>query len=140
MWSAMRGRSQELWVDTETSGLIPGVHGIVQIAGYIKIDHKIEETFDFKCRLIKGDKISKRSIQSHGFTKEEIRKFPKAHIQFTKIVKLLREYVDPADKRDKFTMYAYNANFDYDFLRAWWEKNDSPFFGSYVYRKSGWCK
>ena len=129
----MRGKDQHLWVDIETSGLDPIVNGIVQIAGAIVIDGFTVKTFNYPCRLLSGDKLTKKSTEVHGYTMDDIRKFPPAHDQFITIVKMLREYVDPADTLDKFTMYGYNAVFDYTFLRNWWDKNDSPYFGSYVW-------
>jgi len=129
----MRGKDQKLWIDLETSGLDRKKHGVVQIAGAIEINYKLINTFNYTMRLFPGDRISKKSIETHGFTIDDIKKFIPPHNQFIQIVKMLREYVDPGDKRDKFTMFAYNADFDYGFLRTWWEKNNSPFFGSYVW-------
>ena len=63
----------------------------------------------------------------------EIRKYPPARETFVLFIKMLREVVDPYDSRDKFHLYGYNAKFDYDFLRAWFEKLGSPYFGSYVW-------
>ncbi len=129
----MRGRSQRLWIDLETTGLDRGKHGVIQIAGTIEIEGRTHSTFNYQPRLIRGDKISREALDTHGVTVNQIRKYEPAKDVFRRFVFMLRESVDQMDKLDKFTMFGYNANFDYQFLLTWWEKNHSPYFGSYIW-------
>ena len=45
----------------------------------------------------------------------------------------MNKYIDPYNKRDKFALIGYNAKFDYDFLRKWFEKQSFSYFGSFVW-------
>ena len=124
---------KRLWVDIETSGLDESRHGIVQIAGMVEINNNIEEKFDYKVKLMTGDKITKASIKSHGYSIEQIRTFTPSQEIYKKLLKMFQKYIDPYDKKDKFHLVGYNAYFDYKFLRRFFEKNNFKWFGSYTW-------
>lgn len=124
----MRGRSQRIWIDLETTGLDRGKHGVIQIAGAIEIESKTHSTFNYRPRLMGGDKISQEALDTHGVTITQIRRYEPAEDVFRGFVLMLREFVDPMDKLDKFTLLGYNANFDYQFLLTWWEKKSLSLF------------
>ncbi len=42
-------------------------------------------------------------------------------------------FVDRYDKNDKFYFVGYNAKFDADHLRAWFQKNKDDYFGSWFW-------
>ena len=52
-----------LFLDTETTGLEPGKHGVVQIAGIIEIDGVVKEEFDFLCRPFDGQLYEARALE-----------------------------------------------------------------------------
>ena len=124
---------KHLWIDLETTGLDPIINGVIQLAGIVEIDGEVKEEFNFRVRPIKGDAVSPASIESHGISIEQMKayKHPKdIHRAFTK---LLSKYISIYDKTDKFHLVGYNAKFDYDFLRRWFEKNGDKYLGSYVW-------
>ena len=124
---------KEFYCDLETSGLKEDVHGVVQIAGIIKINGQVKAKFDYKVKLMKGDKITLSSIEIHGYSIEEIKSFPSSHRFFNKLLETFNKYIDPYDKKDKFHLVGYNAYFDYKFLRRFFEKNNFKWFGSYTW-------
>lgn len=61
-------------------------------------------------------------------TTSSCRRFP-----FKRLEGLLGRFVDRYDQTDKYHFLAYNARFDADHLRRWFEKCGSPFFGSWFW-------
>ena len=122
-----------LWIDLETTGLDPVRHGVIQIAGIVEIDGEIKEEFNFKVRPFKGDGVSLDSIMAHGISIEEMKSYKPPNEIYRKLTKLLSKYVQVYDKSDKFHLLGYNAKFDYDFLRKWFEKNHDTYMGSYIW-------
>jgi len=45
----------------------------------------------------------------------------------------MKKYVDPYDKTDKFNFIAYNANFDNQRIRDFFDKIGDKYFGSWFY-------
>jgi len=125
--------SKELWVDTETTGLLPGIHGVYQVAGKIIISGEVKDEFNLLTRPLPGSKISSKAEETAHYTIEEMIKFPKPHIQLSKLNGLLGKYVDKYNRDDKFIMYGYNVRFDYDHLRAWYEALGDKYIGSFIF-------
>ena len=47
---------------------------------------------------------------------------------------MIEQYVDPYDSKDKFTFVAYNASFDYGFVRQWFVDHNDKYFGSFFHK------
>jgi DNA polymerase-3 subunit epsilon len=124
---------KSIFIDCETTGLRPGQSGVLQIAGFIEINTKLVETFDMKCRPFPDDKVEEQALIVNGLSKEEIDEYPSPLDTYRKFIHLLRRYVDPYKKEDKFLWFGYNAPFDMDHLRAWFTKNEDTYFGSYFF-------
>ena len=124
---------KNLWIDLETTGLDVKKHGIIQIAGVVEIDGEIEETFDFYTKPLPGDGITQRSMEVNKLDLETIKGFPEANDVKFQLLELFKKYVDPYYKSDKFFLMGYNAKFDYDFLRRWFEKQSFQYFGAYFW-------
>jgi len=124
---------KKIWIDLETTGLDPIKHGVIQIAGIIEVgDEKVEE-FDFPCQPLKGDKITRKALEINNIDYKALEeRIPPAETMAS-LLDVLKKYIDPYHKKDKFTMLGYNAKFDYDFLRKWFEKQDYSFFGSFIF-------
>lgn len=122
-----------LWIDLETTGLDPLKHGVIQIAGIVEIDGETKEEFNFTVKPFKGDAVSPDSIASHGIPIKEMKTYKPPNEVYRALTKLLSKYVRVYDKSDKFHLLGYNAKFDYDFLRKWFEKNHDPYMGSYIW-------
>jgi DNA polymerase-3 subunit epsilon len=125
---------KELFIDTETSGLSPYKNGVIQIAAIFCINGKEVKTFESGINIISTDKIEEAALKANGITREQITNFPEAKVVYSEFLAILDNYIDKFDKSDKFIFYGYNGRFDYDFLRAWFEKvGKNKFFGSYVH-------
>jgi len=98
-------------VDTETSGLYPGTHGLVGIGAVLFTDNT--DTFSVRCRVEEYNEISKIAQTVNGLSEEEMRS---------------TEYMSAVDAYNKFIEWAtshggqlilagHNIRFDYNFLR-----------------------
>ena len=119
------------FIDVETTGLDPVKNGIVQISGMIDVEGKPQKYFDYSCKPMAGDEIEEAALKVHG-----IRDFSNLEHPldvYTSLKVLLSNYVNQYDKQDKFTFIAYNAKFDYDFMRAWFNKCGDKYFGSFFW-------
>jgi DNA polymerase-3 subunit epsilon len=123
-----------LYVDTETSGTDPLRHGVTQLAGEVVINGVIEESFDLRPRLFSPDLVTGEAMEKTGMTHKGIMARPMgpkdAHGAFTEV---LGRYVNKFDKRDKFTMVAYNSKFDWDMLQSFFKKCGDDYFGSWFW-------
>jgi DNA polymerase-3 subunit epsilon len=55
------------------------------------------------------------------------------HHSYSSFIKMLSKYVNKYDRQDKMFFIGYNARFDFDFMRAWFEKCGDKYFGSWFY-------
>jgi len=122
-----------LYFDTETTGLDENVHDIIQIAGVIEIDGEIKEKFNYKIKPFNMSEVSYEALETNGFTLDAINKFDAPDEVLRKLIVLMGQYVDRFDPADKFYPAGYNVQFDLNFLRAFFEKNNDKFFGSWFY-------
>lgn len=122
-----------LFIDTETSGLDPTTHGIVQIAGIIEIDGEIKEKFNFKCQLFEGQTINADALKANKLTVEQIREFPDPLPVYKKLVAIFRKYIDQYNKVDKFYMVGQNVPFDYAFLEKFFKNCGDNYLYAYIF-------
>ena len=122
-----------VYLDVETTGIPCPQSGLVQLAGAIEIEGEVKQQFDFRIRPFPDDVISDEALAVNGLTRDELRTYEDPAKVFNQFEALLGAYVDRYDRTDKFHVVAYNANFDADHLRAWFEKNHSPYFGSWFW-------
>lgn len=127
-----------LFIDTETTGKQPvDKYSLIQVAGVIceeEDDRSLTEVSSFNLRMAPwpNDLIEAQALEVNGETIERIRTYPdpcSVHKEFTR---LLKQHVDPFNKKDKFHLVAFNASFDMDHLRSWFKKCGDEYFGS-------WC-
>jgi DNA polymerase-3 subunit epsilon len=123
---------KKCFIDVETTGLSSTQNGIHQISGIIEIGDKLE-TFNFHVRPFERDIIVVKALEVSGVTEEDLKtdKYENPRIVYGKFCNLLEKYVDKFDPKDKFLFIAYNAPFDYQFIRQWFTKNGDKYFGSY---------
>lgn len=126
-----------LFYDIETTGTRFWKNGIHQLSGEIVIDNEVKETFDFKVRPNPKALIEQAALDVAGVTKEQILQYEPMHDVYTKFTELLSKYVDRYNKNDKFYLAGYNnAQFDNQFLRAWFVQNEDQYFGSWFWSNS----
>jgi DNA polymerase-3 subunit epsilon len=121
-----------LWVDTETTGLDPVKNDIIQLAGIVEIDGVVKEEFNIKCQPFDYETISPQALETNKMNVEQLKMFQAPQIAYKQLVSILDKYVDKYNKADKFTPVGQNVQFDINFLRQFFVKNNNKFFGSYV--------
>lgn len=128
------------FIDVETGGLDPGDCALLQISGIIYVfekDRKEEETFNFHIKPFDSDQVDPKALAVNNLTLEQINEFESPRTVHHKLCSLLRKYVDPYDKTDKYHFVGYNSHaFDMPFMREFWTKCRDKFFGSYFWYPS----
>lgn len=124
---------KNFWIDLETTGLNPGKHSIVQIAGIVEIDGVEQESFCYPVKPLQGTAVSHRALEILDLSIEELKTYPEPAEVKQELLNVFNKYIDPYDKNDKFYFLGYNARFDYDFLRTWFEKQLFSYFGSFFW-------
>ncbi len=124
------------WVDTETTGLSAYQNGLIQIALMYEEDGSLIKTINMKIKPFPTDKIDQKALDVNGITKEELEGFQPPEQAYQSLLYDLDSWVNKFDKADKIHFYAYNAEFDAGFIRQFFRKNKSGFFGSYFWTPS----
>jgi len=120
-----------LWFDTETTGLDPRRHGIIQLACIVDIGGQIVEEKEFKM-FHPGKEIDPEAMKVHGITEKELHEYPSYSVVKLQVEDLLGGYVNRYDKSDKFVPAGYNVRFDIDFLKGMWESCGDKFLFSWI--------
>lgn len=133
------------FIDLETTGVDHKKNAIIQIAGMIYFLDKANfdskylnrmiklETFNFNLKPFDTDIIEDKALEVTKLTREEIFQYEDPKDVFFKLTNILNKRCDKYNRRDKFFFVAYNARFDCDFLRTFFEKNGDNYFGSYFF-------
>lgn len=122
-----------LWFDVETTGLYGWKHDIIQFAYIVEIDHVVKEEGVFTMQPLNfTDAIDGRALKIHGMTRNHLAQFQSAREGHNQIVQVLRKYINPNVREDKFTPACYNAKFDMDFLQANFKKHGNKDFAKYL--------
>lgn len=123
--------------DLETTGLDFDTCAIHQIAGEIVVDGKTVESFNLRLRPHDWALIDEEALEVAGVTREQIMEYPESQTVYRELLSMLAKYVDKYDKKDKFFLVGYNnAAFDNKFLRAFFERNNDKYFGSWFWSNS----
>jgi DNA polymerase III subunit epsilon len=121
-----------LYFDTETTGLDPKKHAIIQLAGIIT-NGKDRDEFNFNIRPYTDEPPSQFAINTHGISLETMMSYPPHQEAFEKFVALLDKYRE-TDRAKKIYLCGYNVTFDIDFLREWFVLNyNQSFFGRFFW-------
>jgi DNA polymerase-3 subunit epsilon len=125
---------KKIFLDTETTGLSAYKNSLIQIAFLVTVDDQLVEEGDFQLKPKHETQFDQNAMQKIGKTPTQLfdegsdRKEVKE-----KFTSILKGYVDPFDKKDKFHLYAYNSPFDTDFLRSFWVEQGDKYFGSFFW-------
>lgn len=120
-------------LDVETTGTDPQIHAMVQLSGFIEIDGQVAEEVNLDIRPFKGDMMSKEALEVTGKTVEELRGYPSPKSVYSALIMTMEKYVDRYDRTDKFYLVGYNSDFDSDFVRRFFEKNEDEYYGSWFH-------
>ncbi len=122
-----------IYIDVETTGIPFPESGLIQLAGAIEIPGAKPKCFQYRIRPFPGDVIEEEALEVNRITQDELKTYPAPGKVYKDFINLLTTYVDRYDRADKFHFIGYNAMFDSDHLRAWFEKNGDTYFGSWFY-------
>jgi len=126
-----------LWVDLETSGLSPFKNGLLSLAAlYEEEGTDNSDKCEYQCRPHPSDTINPQALKVNGFTQKQIANFPCPYEVLSTFEGFMRQYIDPYDPTDKFTMCGYNTSFDLRFLNAWFLKHGNDYFYSYFHKET----
>jgi DNA polymerase-3 subunit epsilon len=126
-----------LYIDLETTGLSPNENAIIEISGILEVDEKPLESFSIYMRPDENQVINPEALKAIGIDLNTIEKYSSQEDGYIRFIKFLEKYVNPYDKTDKLFLVGYNIHgFDIPFLRAFFERNNNKYFGSYFYHPS----
>lgn len=129
-----------LFYDLETTGTDKEKHGIHQLSGYIVIDGSIVETFNFKVAPHKDAEYNPEALEIGRITREEVEAYPPMEAVFPQFIDMLDKYINKYDKKDKMFLVGFNnRHFDDQFLRKFFKRSGSKYFGSYFWSNSFDC-
>lgn len=124
-----------LFFDLETTGLDPASCAIHQLSGMVVIDGEERERFNLFIKPHEGAVIDQSALALRGLTREILSLHTSSAEAHKEFIKILRHYVNPFDKGDKFYLVGFNSrSFDEPFLRKWFERNDNNFYGSFFWQ------
>jgi DNA polymerase III alpha subunit (gram-positive type) len=123
------------FIDVETTGIDRNVHNIFQISARITSPDASEvlSSFDSTFRPLTLQ-VQADALDQHGYSLDDLASLPtSSSTAYSEFVAWLSEHVNRYDKSDKLHFVAYNAKFDAEFVRSWFEKHDDAYFGSYFW-------
>lgn len=123
-----------IYIDTETTGLTPSMHGLTELAFILVEDGEVRHKELMRINPLTYNKevdIEEEALKVTGKDIVEISNYPESYAQFNRFISLLDGFVDKFDKNDKLTVVGYNIGFDIGFIRAWFEDNGCRYYGSY---------
>lgn len=121
------------FIDTETCGLDPYKNQVLTAAMKIVQPGKPDTTKEISFGLLQSTVINDKALEVNGITREEIKKFPSAQDTYKELINFLQQFVNPYDRTDKMIFAGYNARFDYDMMRAMFERLGDKYFGSWFW-------
>ena len=105
-----------LFFDVETTG-VDAENGIWSMSGIYERNGKVVDAFHQLVAPFEDDVIHPEALAMSGRTIPELMSYKPPREALTGLLSFMGKHVNKFDKQDKFTMVAYNAQFDDDFLR-----------------------
>lgn len=121
------------FIDLETTGLFEWKNGVVQIAGLIEVDGELKERFNIIVNPFPSDIIEEGALKANGRDRDTLFNNTPPEEAFSILESILSKYVKKTDPKDKYFFLAYNSSFDDKFLRKWFSKCGSNYFGSWFF-------
>lgn len=122
-----------LFIDTETGGLIPGVHSLLSIGLVVWCENEILDTLELNINdgalnvTEQALKINKINIEEHR------RNSITPNIAFQKIIDFIQIHFDVTTS-SSITLGGHNINFDVNFLKHFFEINRGSFSAYFSHR------
>ena len=137
-YELMKGdtRIKKFFYDVETTGTDYKRNSIHQFSAWIEIDGEVIDKINLYIKPHPKAIIEQEAMGICGVTEEQIQAYPPMEEQFKIIIEVLKKYVDPFEKGNKFFMIGFkNASFDDDFLKKYFDLMGYKFF-LYFYASS----
>ena len=122
-----------IYLDTETTGVDCTRHAIIQIAGIVVAADGSEAEFNLEMQPFEGAAVERQALWKNKYSLEELSKFQTSATAFEKFDAIISAAVDRYDKQDKLYVVGYNSVFDVGFIREWYKRNGSEFYGSFFH-------
>lgn len=117
-----------LWIDVETTGLDPKINDPHQLAGFIMVDGVIKDEFNIECQPFDWSTVEDEALAISGLERGDLEGRMESVTAYESLNARLCKYVNKYDKKDKYVLAAYNANFDAQFVNSWFAKHGNPYF------------
>lgn len=125
-----------LYFDTETTGLNPRKHSIIQFAAIVEYDGEEVDSIDVRMQPFEEAIIDEYAMEKIGITPEDLFGYMEHHEGFLEVQRFLDKHCNKFDKSDKMYPCGYNARFDMEFLNEFFKYNGEKYgVGSYFYWK-----
>jgi DNA polymerase III epsilon subunit-like protein len=121
------------FIDCETTGTDKKKHGLIQFAGKIVVDGKIVDSFNITAAPFPDDVIDAEALAVNGLTEMIIRSYQTPKAAYRQFIDIISKHCDRYHRQDKMHFTGWNADFDADFVREFFEKNGDPYFGSWFW-------
>lgn len=128
----MAQKKKILWIDTETTGVDPAKHGIIQIGALFEIEGRIVDQYEAKFQPHKGAEINPDALAVTGTKQEELFTRKTSIEAYNDFKRWIEKYIDKYNRADKAYPAGYNVRFDLEFVERWFRFNGNQYgTGSY---------
>lgn len=129
-------KTKTFYFDVETTGLAPTRCAIRELAFIIDIDGVEERSGCLRSRPSGGDYIDDKAMAKLRVDMEAVANHPLSQMELhTELCLILGQHVNQYNKTDKFSIVAYNGNFDIGFLQCLFKKCGDKYYGSWFNHK-----
>ena len=120
-----------IFIDTETTGLNPKKHEIIELAFAVEIDGVIYCKMDLFMRPEKWDTISEKALAVNGWTIERLRRLPEKERGWTALINYMVREASYFKRKFMVVEHSRNGIFDCRFLKAFWDNSNFDAFFPY---------
>ena len=118
------------WFDVETTGVDEKKNDIIELSFIIVSGDQVYSK-QLLCQPFDWDAISPSALEVNKRTIEELQTFPHPQETHALLLAELGSFVNKFDKEDKLIPCGHNVQFDIDFLREFFRKNNDFYYGSW---------
>nr|BDD44994.1 hypothetical protein 13 [Spirochaetaceae bacterium] len=122
-----------IYLDVETTGRDPDSHSVIQVAWINEVDGEVVHERSLLVRPFDGAAIDQAAMEVHGITLSQLLESGVSQADAVRhMTTAWAEVINKFDRRDKAALCAYNLRFDFDFLRAMFERTGDKYLGSWI--------
>jgi DNA polymerase-3 subunit epsilon len=123
------------WIDLETTGTDYVADSIIELACNVIENGIVLDTYHAFCLPDKKpDHFDETSKVSHGITWDYLVENGISETElYRDFISFLCKHIDRFNKKDKGVFCGYNANFDSNFIRTLFMRNNDNYYGSFFF-------